>query len=230
MPEGSSQPLLCFPIEGRDWSDGWQRSKLHEAAWRWSTAEEGEEERFAAVEAASLSCTTTGDRLIRCGSDRGNGDTDDGKSTGLFRILISAKQKPTRRFTHPKPILKFQISNKTRYKERKIKKGIHKPIYSYCIYMPLQTPRKKIMLLSTLFSLSLSLSISHPSHTNAYLHSLSLSIYLSFSIYIASMSYYSLSNFYLLHHRKGVVWVRDGTCDGVFGRRGHVWEWHRVGQ
>lgn len=163
--------------------DGWQRSKLHEAAWRWSTAEEEEEEGecFAAVEAASFSCTTTGDRLIRCGSDRG--ESDDGKRTGLFRILIGAKQnkkktQPTTRFTHPKPILKFQISNKNKV-ERKIRNGIHKPLYSYCIYMPLRRPRKKKLCFYQLF---LSLSISHPSHTNAYLHSLFLS--LSISIYL----------------------------------------------
>jgi len=80
--------------------DGWQRSKLHEAAWRWSTAEEEEEEGecFAAVEAASFSCTTTGDRLIRCGSDRG--ESDDGKRTGLFRILIGAKQNKKKNTTH----------------------------------------------------------------------------------------------------------------------------------
>ena len=169
--------------------DGWQRSKLHEAAWRWSTAEEEEEEGecFAAVEAASFSCTTTGDRLIRCGSDRG--ESDDGKRTGLFRILIGAKQnkkktQPTTRFTHPKPILKFQISNKNKV-ERKIRKGIHKPLYSYCIYMPLRRPRKKKLCFYQLFlSLSLSFYLSPFTHKRIPTLSLSLSIHLYLSPYI----------------------------------------------
>lgn len=183
MPEGSSQPLLGFPIEGSDWSDGWQRSKLHDAAWPWSTAEEEEEECFAAVEAASLSCTTTGDRLIRCGSDRGSGESDAGKSTGLFRILIGAKQNKRKKNTahheihSPKPILKFQISNKNKI-ERETRKGIHKPIHCYCIYMPLQRPRKKNYAFINSFPLSFYLS----TFTHKRIPTLSLS--LSISIYL----------------------------------------------
>ena len=129
MPEGSSEPLLCFPIKGRGWSDGWKRSKVEgcaKAAW---CAEE-EKESFGAVEVASLSCTTTGDRLIRWGSERRSGESEEGKSAGLFRILIGAKIERKKKtstheiHSHPKPILKgFRFQNKNKIKK---KKGINK--------------------------------------------------------------------------------------------------------
>lgn len=94
------------------------------------------------------------------------------------------KTQPTTRFTHPKPILKFQISNKNKV-ERKIRKGIHKPLYSYCIYMPLRRPRKKKLCFYQLFlSLSLSFYLSPFTHKRIPTLSLSLSIHLYLSPYI----------------------------------------------
>lgn len=80
-PGDSPEPLMGFPIGGRAWSDGWGRSKSSEGA----VGEPWVQEELV----ASLSCTMTGDRLIRLGSELVTGKR--GKGTCLLRILIGAR-------------------------------------------------------------------------------------------------------------------------------------------
>jgi len=81
-PGDSSEPLVVFPIGGRGWSDGWEGSKSGEGA--------AAEPKVQEVVVASLSCTITGDRLIRLGSEWVTGNRE--KGTCLFRILIGANK------------------------------------------------------------------------------------------------------------------------------------------